>query len=339
MAYYNECGGTLLINGNPIFTRNIIVESTNINSIRNRFKNKDCYVSAFQYDSQNRDEANLYGAFYLDLDYEIQNDTDLKIIQYDLAQIVSFFRNHCGIPLELINIYFSGCKGFHILIDPIIFGISPDKNLNLKYKQFASYIKDNTINYKTIDTKIYDRVRLFRMVNSINGKTNLYKTKIPYEMAVKCSYSDLMEYAKAPKLLFSPKPYIINKAKDKFIEICSSASTVTVRKNSRFNSDGKKYDLCPCIKNMLETEARKGSRNNTCVLMASSLLQSGYDSEETLSMLLQWNDTYNTSKLHKKEIEATVSSATKEYNAGKGYGCSSIKELGFCVGKECRNFR
>jgi hypothetical protein len=41
----------------------------------------------------------------------------------------------------------------------------------------------------------------------------------------------------------------------------------------------------------------------------------------------------------KKEIESTVTSAAKEYDSGKGYGCSSIKELGFCIGSECRNYK
>ena len=106
MTYYNECGGFLRINNDNIFTRHIIIENGNIESVRRRFNNTDCYISAYQYNIPNQEEADLYGSFYLDLDYNIQNDNDLKIIQYDLKQCVSFLRNQCEIPIELINIYF-----------------------------------------------------------------------------------------------------------------------------------------------------------------------------------------------------------------------------------------
>ena len=42
MPTYCEGGGMLNINGNNIFTRNIIITPDEAETIRNRFHNKDC---------------------------------------------------------------------------------------------------------------------------------------------------------------------------------------------------------------------------------------------------------------------------------------------------------
>lgn len=336
MPYY-EGGGMLSINNNKIFTRHIIVESKDINSIRKRFDNKDCYVSAYSYDNQDQDIANLYGAFYLDLDYSLNNEEDLKIIQYDLVQCVSFLRFQCQIPLELIAIYYSGCKGFHIIVPAEVFGIKPEHDLNIKYKMIASYIRDNTVNYKTIDTRIYDRVRLFRMCNSINTKTNLYKVYVTYEFATKCNLNELRQYALRPKLKIgiSEKPYVIPQAVNKLNEICNVQNNPIAR---RVIGDGN-FEMADCIKQMLTSDAKQGTRNNTCIALASALLQCGKTGEEVLDTLLEWNNTYNTAKLGTKEITSVVNSAVKEHNAGKAYGCSSIRELGYCIGANCKYYK
>lgn len=334
---YCEGGGMLSINGNNIFTRHIIVDSDHVNNIRKRFNNKDCYISAFQYETQDQESSNIIGPIYLDLDHELNNDEDLKIIQYDLVQCVSFFRFQCGIPKEFISVYYSGCKGFHIIVPAEIFDIKPEHDLNLKYKMIAAHIRDNTTNYKTIDTRIYDRVRLFRMSNSINSKTGLYKVWIPYDFASKCNYQELREYASRPKLISgkSITPYVIPQAVNKFNEICNVNSSFV----SRRVICNKNFEMSDCIKQMLTSEAPEGTRNNTCIVLASSLLQCGRTEEEILQTLLDWNITYNTVKLSKREITAVVKSAVKEHESGKAYGCSSIKDLGYCIGAACKYFK
>lgn len=39
-----------------------------------------------------------------------------------------------------MEIYFSGNKGFHVLIPPEVFGITNDINLNIKYKKLVKLI-------------------------------------------------------------------------------------------------------------------------------------------------------------------------------------------------------
>lgn len=336
MPYY-EGGGMLFVNENKVFTRHIMVDSNHLNNIRTRFNNRDCYVSVFQYETQDQESSNIIGPLYLDLDHELNNDDDLKIIQYDLIQCVSFLRFQCGIPKELISVYYSGCKGFHIIVPAKVFGLKPEHDLNLKYKMIATHIRDNTTNYKTIDIRIYDRVRLFRMCNSINSKTDLYKVWIPYELAIKCSYKELQEYASRPRIMsgISAQPYVIPQAVNKFNEICNTTSNSV----SQRIIGNRNFEMSDCIKQMLTSEAPEGTRNNTCIVLASALLQCGKPEDEVLDLLLAWNSTYNTAKLSIREIRAVVKSACKEYESGKAYGCSSIKDLGYCIGAACKYYR
>lgn len=341
MSFYCEGGGQLNIKGNNIFTRNIIIEDTNTESIRKRFNNKDCYISAYKYDTQDLATANLFGSYYIDLDYELHNDNDLKVLQYDLLQITSFLKFQCDIPKEYIKVYFSGCKGFHIILDANIFGINTFKsNLNVQYKAFSKYIYENIISYKTIDLKIYDRARLFRMTNSINSKTNLYKVPIQLEFATKCKYNELIEYAIRPKLpLFNKNIKItpIKKAIEKFNNAFKKEG-IQINNRSIINRNGKVFEVPACVRQMIQDGATQGNRNSTCVIIASTLLQSGKNEEEVQSLVQEWNNN-TTPRLSDKEINAVIKSAIKEFNSGKGYGCSSIKELGYCIGAECRCYK
>ena len=92
----------------------------------------------------------------------------------------------------------------------------------------------------------------------------------------------------------------------------------------------EKKELLPCIKYLLEEGVAKGNRNNILSILSNALIQSGYSLEETLDLMHEWNK-YNDPPLSFKEIEATTRSSYSMVLDGRGYGCSSIKEYGYCV--------
>ena len=115
----------------------------------------------------------------------------------------------------MVQIYFSGSKGFHILVEPEVFGIEPRQNLNEQYKTIASELNKQTI-YKTIDVRIYDRRRLFRFPNSINAKTGLYKVPIRQKDLRGITIEKIQEYASEPREIEWMEPAFIEKAKSEF---------------------------------------------------------------------------------------------------------------------------
>lgn len=331
MPWYIEGGGNYIINGQKVWGRNIVVPVDEVDAkIRARFNNLDAFATVYCYDDPDQNKANIYGPLYIDLDLKMKNSLDYKKVVRDLTHVVTTLNTFYMVPYELIQIFFSGNKGFHIIVPPEVFGIRPNQTLNDMYRAVAHDMKKLTM-FKTVDTGIYDRVRLFRLPNSQNSATGLYKVPVTYEFARSCSYEDMIHYASIPKEDFEfPEPYLVREAARRLIEVTEKhkeqelarTGTLGVRKNG---------ELPICIKNMLAMPAAQGTRNNTTVILASSLCQNGMDYGDAVQTLLDWNSTYNIPRLPDREVTRTVRSAYDEFSQGKAYGCRAIKELGQCV--------
>ena len=193
---------------NGQFTRNHFINENELENHLDKYNNTDVYRTVYRYESKNIMTSNFIGPLYLDLDIDDIENNFLKIKQ-DLFLIIRRLTTQFSIKTDDIEIYFSGSKGFHVLISEDIFGFEPSKDLNKAYKKIATDLKTYTIN-KTVDTKIYDNRRLFRVVNSINGKTGLYKVPIEFNTIRDMNkYDDLVRYASQPKLVKN-KTYTYN---------------------------------------------------------------------------------------------------------------------------------
>ena len=338
--WYIEMGG----NHNPykkgIFQRNIFTSLKDKKDIRKKFNNTDVYATIYQYNNKDIDKSDLYGPMYLDLDLDIDSDAAYEILKNELKKIVTFLNLRYEIPIEYMRFYFSGKKGFHIFIPASVFGIQPDKKLNIYYKALAKEISKNTV-YDVIDLRIYDNKRLVRLANSINSKSRLYKVPITYDNILLFSYSDIKEYAKEPKHLKYEKPQYVEKAAENFKNIITQLEEEKKKKKYTIpkNVDISKVKFPECIKNIFENGASKGSRNNTAVILASALFQKGIDYDTGFQLLNKWNHEKVDPSINDNELTATIRSAYNLVQAGKRYGCNAINDLGLCVGKECRLYK
>lgn len=303
--------------------------------------NTDVYYSIYNYESEDIDNCLLYAPLYFDLDLEIENDADFRKIVRDTLLVVSCLKEDFGIPEELIQIYFSGSKGFHVIVDPEVFDIKPSNDLNATFKTVAMEVGKNTI-YDTVDTKIYDRRRLFRFPNSINGKTGLYKVPITMKDLRKMDFDSIQAYASEPREVETAEPRLVSSAKKRFKKILLvSKIKEAKRKNKNKSKVGiptERKDLLPCVKKLLEEGIGKGSRNNTSVALASSMLQSGIPQSEVIDELMAWNDK-NDPPLPESEVLTTVKSAYSLVKSGRGYGCTFFQDNDFCVGSSCSLFK
>lgn len=336
--WYVEFGGIL---GNS-FTRNMFIridenEKTKTQNIKERFKNSDFYRTNYIYDNiEDINSATIYGPMVIDLDIDLNTDEDLENLKIDLLLVLSTLDLLMGITEDNIAIYFSGNKGFHIIIPPSIFGLVPHKNLNLVYKRIAEELYDITT-FKTVDLKIYDKRRLIRVVNSINEKTGLYKVPISSKKLNTMGLEQLKAYASSPK---ETREIIDTKKKTKAIAYIKSLIEEDKRRaqNKRNKNNinykkvfkKKKMPKVPCIKNIVENGASIGQRNDTTVALSSIIFQSGYDFEETMQMVKYWNESKNEEPLKDSEIETTVKSAYSMFLEGRKFGCSTLSELSEC---------
>ena len=335
-TYYTELGGAK----NHIFRRNFFFPCDetlpeHIRAFQEEYRYTDCYQCLYRY-SDRTEQALLYAPFYLDLDADITTEKKYSKIRPYVMRAWLFFTQILKLKPEEINLYFSGNKGFHLVIDPRILGIVPNQSLNVMYKALALHLY-SSYQIPLIDLRIYDKRRLFRMPNTVNSKTGLYKVPLTLNQFRKFSFSDLMKYASQPKEETSCAMHINKEAAILFRERTKhyTQQKKTEKANVTFEIPETKQELLPCVKKILEDGAVRGARNNTLIILTSCLLQSGYSLEETREMVINWNQI-NEPPLDTHELDATMHSAWTMLQNGRRYGCSSIKELGLCSSNECR---
>ncbi len=331
---YTEFGGN--VNG-KYFVRNVYYpEDKDLANNRNKFikkcNNTDVYRCIYSYETDTKDnieEAPIMAPFYLDMDANIKSDNDYIDIRDKTVRLVYILHTILQIPISQIQIFFSGHKGFHVLIDQNILGItkSLDK-LNEIYKAWAIHL---SVGYDipNLDIRIYDRRRLFRIPNTINGKTGLFKVWIPFNTLKDSTYDFIKKYASCPKFYFNNK-YATNKnAATVFLNKAKLMYKRNPSHKSTYQIPETKKELKPCIKELLEEGAAQGSRNKMTVLLANTLIQHGYSEEDTKNIVCQWNQR-NDPPLSEYELDRTVVSAFSMIHEGKMYGCSVFREAGLC---------
>lgn len=268
----------------------------------------------------------LYGPVYLDLDAEDLTREEFEKAKFDAILLMTHFTQQLGISEKEIQLYFSGGKGFHILLRPEIFNLSPREDMHLRHKAYVKYLKSYTM-HDTLDTKIYDDKRLFRIANTINAKTGLYKIPLSFDELRTINEVTIRQMATNPRLRGYSDPTISKNAAEEYEKAMESLKPVNRTQGDKvIHHDA---DLLPCVEDILDTGASKGSRNNTSVALASSILQTGKTPEETIHILEDWNER-NDPPMVDDEVKQTVKSAWSHLNNGKTYGCGYFQDLGYC---------
>jgi len=133
--------------------------------------------------------------------FDIDNVQALDTALDDVRRLVKRLREDFGIDNPLIGVWFSGNSGFHVSIDSRAAGFEPNKQAHVIHKLLARTLAGNV----PIDTKIYDRTRLFRIENSINAKSGLYKIPLTHEELATLTIDQIKELAKHPRTIDRPQ--------------------------------------------------------------------------------------------------------------------------------------
>jgi len=351
MQVFVECGADLPWVKDPRFrfTRKHFMTPDQTELFRRHYNNCGVYQTMMHYINPvwfqdhkgrwiiNAAESLKYGDFYMDFDYPLQSDEDFDKIKYDVKVALRYLKVILAVEPEQVNLYFSGQKGIHLTVDAKVLGLQPHYSLNMIYKEIFNDIRKYCL-HNTMDPKMYDDKRMFRMVNSYNIKGHCYKIPITHEELDKLSLQEIRALAQAPRFLPKPPVQTSQRAKlalDKYIK------TWTERVNTRREFSGrirKLEELPVCINTMLEKTFREtiDGRNNSCAALASFFLQQGMEREEALARLEQWGQMNCVPPLPQKEIETTVNSV---YNGQYRYGCETFKTLsGVCNKDQCPLF-
>lgn len=315
---------------NKIFRRKEIIPKAFENLIRIKNNNTGIFKTAYSYNLENQNESFLYGDFYLDFDSE-----DFEKVREDVVIALSYIKIVFKIENieEVCNIFYSGNKGMHIIIPAKTLGIEPDKKLNETFKVIATAISEYTKN-KTLDLRIYDNKRMFRIANSVHESTNRYKIYLTVNEVKEMTHESIKKLASSPREI--PKNYITycNEANKIYLVFQERAKNI-IDKFQNVKSTGTLKYTPPCISYMLESGAKNGTRNNTIAILSSFYKATGKDLNETVNNIKVWNVEKNSVPISNGELIRTCRSI---YTKDNQFGCSSIKSLDLCSNEKC-NFR
>jgi hypothetical protein len=226
-------------------------------------------------------------------------------------QLSFFVLDRWAIDPKALQIFFSGTKGFHLLLDTRLFGrIAPSKHLPMIFDSIRRHLAQELPEplRATVDLSIKDRVRLLRLPNTIHEKSNLHKIILSPSEIERLDPMQIREIARAPRpLKVTDETGLVSrvdiKANPKGAELFSRVRRQTAKLTRRpfvyripRPPDLSKLDfVCEGVRKIWESHIERGYRNNCAIRLASEFRLMGLSGDETEQKLLEWNHRNDSS--------------------------------------------
>lgn len=293
------------------------------------------YSTAFQYSTSDPYTADLRGDFYLDFD----DEDNIKNAQEDALRIIQHLTlsPNYKIPVNMIKVFFSGKKGIHVTVPYQCFGIEWHPHLDKIYKIMAEELMPHAPN-KTLDMKVYERRRLFRLRGSQHPSTGSFKVPMELKNLLAKSEADIQSLSKDPNYgswIKYAKPRVILEASRYFTQV---EHKFVQRFTKKFSNTGESQSLDfdpPCYALMINDGPTKGSRNHVASMLVAFWRQRGKTEQEAWDSLVEWNN----GSLPERELQTLFRSNFKGHYV---YGCNTIKQYASCPAtcrEDCKFFK
>ena len=286
----------------------------------------DCYRTVFRYPEEFKSHFTRTGSvagysgpvfadyFPVDIDSE-----DLEKAHKQTKHFLNMMLNNYEIDLSTLRIFFSGAKGFHVLIPWRLFDLKPGNELPQVFKKMALKVAEGI----KIDTVIYDKVRLFRFSNTINSKTGLYKVPLTPAEVLNKDIEDIKLLAKDKRKINTEavegvNEYLKTLYKETMVEVMEKPA---IKVEGRETKPPKAAKLC--YYKILEG-LKEGGRDNAGLRLAVHFSKE-LPPEVALSMLHGWNKR-NSPPLTDEEVDKLFTQAQGGYD----FGCNDPLLKEYC---------
>ena len=293
------------------------------------------YTTAFQYNEPDPYNADLRGDFYLDFD----DEDDIRKAQEDALRIFQHLTisPRYKIPSNMIRVYFSGKKGIHLIVPRQCFGVEWHPHLDKLYRIMAEELMPYAP-HQTLDMKVYERRRLFRIPGSRHASTGSYKVPMELKTLLTGSEQSIQTLSKNPAYgswIQYAEPRLITEAHRYFKEV---EVKFAQRFSKRFSNNGEEQTIDfdpPCYAEMIEEGPVKGSRNHVASILVAFWRQRGISEQDAWDMLVDWNN----GSMSERELQTLFRS---NFKGRYVYGCNTIKQHASCPAtcrKDCKFFK
>lgn len=297
--------------------RNKVVDLT---KYRPPLNGKDCYRTIFRFTGEivkhleeTKSVKGYRGNAYADwLPFDI-DDSDIWKAHDHARNLLHRLGVRYDVELDQLKCFFSGSKGFHILIPEPLIGLYASAKLPAAFKEMAKEIAQDL----SYDGSIYEHLRLFRLTNTVNTKSGLYKVPLTAGELLNMETGEILKLAKKPrKVEFYPTSEL--EINDNLSELFVQCMKVEDKQPDIL---APKANLIPreaklCYYSMLEGVG-EGERDNAAIRLATHFKKQGYSADITFGVLQAWNKR-NNPPLNHTEMEKFVYQA---YENNYDYGC------------------
>jgi Primase C terminal 1 (PriCT-1) len=286
----------------------------------------------------------------IDLDH-----ADLTLALDAARHLSAFFVDGWGIDPDAFQVYFSGAKGFHLMLDTRLFGrILPSKNLPLVFDSMRRHLAGELPEHlrETVDLAIKDRVRLLRLPNTVHEKSKLNKIILSLDELATLSADETRECAREirPLTVTDETGFVSgvdvkeNPAAAQFFQRIQRQVKKFTRKPFayRFRRPENLARIefpCAALQKIWGSHIESGYRNNCAIRLASELRLLGLSADEAGDKLSEWNER-NRIDLPADEIHNVVRSAYQRRFPYR-YSCRDEILRSFCPlpdYEQCRSF-
>lgn len=265
-------------------------------------------------------------------------DINLDKSRVDVKKVVSFFKDSLALSEDDIHVYFSGKKGFHVLIEPVAIGVKPSIELQHIFKYIALFLMQE-LQLSTLDYKsIYSSRRMLRLVNSIHQGSRLFKVEITHA-ELETSVENIKNIAKQPRTSLKAPDYVAQARSvavewyEKFNQAFQASAKAKNKKIEIKDTEIAKMDNYPiCVQDILDNSIKKsGDRNAATMALASYFKDSGVSLEDAESILVEWADKIPddmTSSVGNIRKSSTITAIKTIYGSDNyHFACPFIRSL------------
>jgi len=311
--------------------------------------NFNCFATIQQFANKSGVKGEDFIApLYFDLDYE----EDPEVARKEAIQLVEFFTKELDIERSDIKTFFSGSKGFHILIEAKAFGVRPRNDLHKVYKHIAGYLRyrlgdmieneegDEIEPLKSVDLKVYTSKRMLRLPNSMHQKTRLFKTRLTINELENKDLKQIKDLASQPRRDIEFNDEAKTKERTQAVKFYDTklGEYEQAKATANNNYDDTEYifdkeEPPECVKDILSGGWKKeGDRNQATVQLTCYFKAAGWTKEEALEKLEPWVLEHTSAKSNyqrRQRVSNTRNVVDSIYNNDSDYkfGCAFIRSL------------
>lgn len=257
-----------------------------LNSWRNQFKNTNTFSSIAFYA-----EASYESVFIAPIHFDIDSKDDLSGARESALILCEMLMDRIEIPQDCLDIFFSGNKGFHIMVPCEVFSAFYSPKVLGLYRRMAQ--KAGEAGVRFLDTGIYTKKRIWRMSNSRHSKSRLFKIPLRYEELRDVGMAGILKLAEEPRPDDTyAMPVMCEKAVQWFRRAIDYVETHATQKHpDKSNVKFKRgWRMPPCVKAIQDVVLPDGIRHQTYISLARFCSWIGMHPDEILERIEKIND-------------------------------------------------